>query len=139
MVLLDIISPIGFQSQTLGVCLSSACPKGWVCLTWATKNSSRGSSIFVRPLCQWVAAVGVRVFGKSASLSFLLVSMWPFYPSLWSSHSASSQVLSRRKCSICGYRCFMSTGRSEFRSFLCCHLKLHPQHRNLGGTQTHSP
>lgn len=66
-------------------------------------------------------------FGKTISLSFLIISMWPFYPLLWRSCSASFQVFFIEDCSICSYIFGMSMEGGEFRIFLCFLLELSPQ------------
>lgn len=59
------------------------------------------------------------VSGKCVFLPVLQISTWPFYPLLWNRCSASSQVLFRGYCSMCGCICAVSVGGGKFRIFLC--------------------
>lgn len=69
-----------------------------------------------------------RVSGENISLSppsrwCLLHLSWggPFTPLLWSSCSASFQVLLRGHYSTCSFSCSVSMGEREFRLFPSCH------------------
>lgn len=90
------------KPDVLGACLSSAGSKGWG--TWCqAKTPHQGVPLWTPT--QWLLH-------------------WGWNSLLWSSCSASSQVLFRRNCFICSWRFVVSMGGSEFRVFLCHHLEL---------------
>lgn len=70
-----------------------------------------------------------RVFGNTMSLPLLPIWMSPFYPLLWSRHSASFQVFFRGNCSICSCRFGCVHGGDEVRIFLWCQFWTAPPWR----------
>ena len=88
------------------------------CLMWGTKPSPlTRNPTFLRSLLTMDHHVGGGIFGRTMSLPPPPASIWPFYPSLWSSYSATSQVLFRANCSI--YRCifFYDYGRKWVQNY----------------------
>lgn len=65
--------------------------------------------------------------------------MWPFYPVLWGSCSASSRVLFRGSCSIYSCKFLVSVGGDEVRIFLHHHLELLPILRKWFGNRSKDP
>ena len=77
-------------------------PKGWG--TWCEAQtpcfSGSRSVVLLRSLLIVGCHTGGGFFCETVFLPLLHVWMWPFCPVLWSSCSASSQVLFRENCSV---------------------------------------
>lgn len=115
------------KPNILGVHCSSEGFKSWRASCGAqTPHPSGRNATFLRSLLTMGQQAGCVVFGTTMSLPPPSVSIWPFYPSLWSSYSASSQVLFRANCYICRCIFSVSMGGGEFRIILCHHLQLLP-------------
>lgn len=120
--------PCGVKSQMPWGFISPAQGPGQGCLVWSTNLLLRKEKIhlyihsflcFLRSLPIVGRHIRGGVSGKCVFLPVLQISTWPFYPLLWNRCSASSQVLFRGYCSMCGCICAVSVGGGKFRIFLC--------------------
>lgn len=124
------IKPCWF-SRHFGALLSGAGPMGRGAGCGAqTPCSSGSSSVFVRTLLMVGHCTTVQVFGETEFLPLLPISVRLFYPLLWSSSSASTQVLFRVNYLIYSYRFVISIGGGELRIFLHHHLELESGTKN---------
>lgn len=130
-------SPTSFQSQTLGICLFSACPKGWdACCGAQTLHSSSGSSVFVSPLWWWVVTLGVGLLVK--------IPLCLSYRSRGRPFSLRCGVAVRLvprffwEGNVPHVEFGVSMGGSELGTLLCSRCELPLQHTNFRGTQTPS-
>lgn len=106
------ISLVSFQSQTLW---------GLVSLVQDLRVGVTG--VGYKPLIPQGEALFIYLlFEAGVSLPVLPISMWPFYPLMWSRCSASPHVVFRGICSIHSSISVASVGGGEFRIYLYCHL-----------------
>lgn len=112
------------KSDISGTCLSGTGPKGWgaSCGTW-TFCSSRVVTVLVRSLLLVGHPSAGGVWGHTASLPLLPVSVWSFYPLLWRSCQASFHFFFFFSERIVLY---VAVGFGVFWVFLYHHVDLPP-------------